>query len=294
MLPPGMDIYADILARLPEYRAGKKGVVFRCPFGERHERGYDRTPSAGAWLGSGGQLIVRCMACKADFPMFVELTGVPPHQWFPDRHRFLGMTAHRVDRTPKRVAAWEYLDADSNWVGTKERFEPGFRGERKTYVWRWPNGERNDLCPLYCLPEVLAQNGQDEMDGEFTAIHVTEGEKAADTLRRHGFTATCSPHGSNQWLPVHSGPLEGRWAVLWPDNDRPGREFMEKVAGALARAGVAKLTLVAPGQDGYDPPASGGDVTDWLAKESVSPRAAVIDVMESAPTYQLTARRRAA
>ena len=51
MLPPGMDIYADILARLPEYRAGKKGVVFRCPFGERHERGYDRTPSAGTRAG---------------------------------------------------------------------------------------------------------------------------------------------------------------------------------------------------------------------------------------------------
>lgn len=290
MLPPGMDIYRDILALLPEYRCGPKGITFRCPFGERHERGYDRTPSAGAWIGSGGQLIARCMACKADFPLFVQLTGIPPHQWFPDRQRWRHLTGERLARTPKRVAAWEYFAADgTTWVGTKERWEPGFHGERKTYVWRWRNNERNELCPLYCLPDVIQQNASDELTGEFNPLSVVEGEKAADTLRRHGFTATCSPHGSNQWLPIHSAPFEGRWAVLWPDNDKPGREFMDRVAGHLARAGVAKLTVVSPGEDGYDPPANGGDVTDWLAGVP-HPRAAVWDVIEAAPTYQLARR----
>jgi hypothetical protein len=269
-------IYADILARLPPLRRHKTGYSFRCPFGDRHRSGVDKNPSATVWVGRTGQLLVGCFGCKASFEEFVELTGVPAHQWFPDRAKFSDLAAARLDVTPKKVASYEYADVDGRWVGTKTKLVPGWHGKSKTFVWDWRDGVKDENCPLYLLPELVAADRD-------APVFVPEGEKCVHAVRRLGFAATCAPHGGNQWLPSHSHQLAGRWVVILPDNDRHGNEYADRLGGALL-GHAAKVSLARAGRDGYDPPPDGGDVADWL-KLVPDPRAALRLLLHTLPAY---------
>lgn len=238
------DHYRDILARLPTLRRNKTGYSFRCPFGDRHRSGIDKNPSATVWIGRTGQLLIGCFGCKATFEEFVDHVGIPAHQWFPDRERFADTDATRADVTPKKVASYEYTDRDGAWVGTKTKLVPGWSGKSKTFVWDWPNGEKNENCPLYLSHELAAADREDP-------VFVPEGEKCVHAVRRLGFVATCAPHGGNQWLPLHSEQLGGRWVVILPDNDRHGNEYADRLAGALL-GHASRVSLARAGRDGYD------------------------------------------
>lgn len=277
MSDDAFDHYRDILARLPSPRRQKTGYSFRCPFGDRHRSGFDRNPSATAWIGRTGQLLVGCFGCKASFEEFVDLVGIPAHQWFPDRERWADLADGRTPREPVKVASYEYADADGKWVGTKTKFVPGWGGKSKTFTWEWSGGEKDERCPLYLLPEVRTADRDDP-------VFVPEGEKCVHALRRLGFVATCPPHGGNQWLPEHTEQLAGRWVVLLPDNDRHGGGHAAAVAGHLL-ATADRVSLARAGRDGYDPPADGGDVADWL-KAVPSPRAAVRAMLAELPVFR--------
>lgn len=275
-----LDLYADILARLPQpQRRHKTGYSFRCPFGDRHKSGFDRNPSATAWAGGNGQLLVGCFGCNASFDEWVEYTGVPAHQWFPDRAKYAGLTAQAAARVPTKVASYEYRDRDGKWVGTKTKWVPGLNGRSKSFIWTWADGVAADQCPLYLLPELVRADRDDP-------VFVVEGESCVHSLTRLGFTATCSPHGSNQWLPVHTDTLAGRWCVVMPDNDRVGGEFAALVSGSVLGA-ADRVSVARPGRDGYTPPDGGGDVKDWLKGLSRADAAAAVAVLVNAlPAYR--------
>lgn len=89
-------------------------------------------------------------------------------------------------------------------------------------------------------------------------VVVTEGEKAADSLRARGVPAVGTVCGAAS-TPSESvlADLAGRHVVLWPDNDDPGREHMERVGGGLE--GVAATLRWA---DWPDAPEK-GDAADY-------------------------------
>src|SRR4029450_451919 len=104
---------------------------------------------------------------------------------------------------------------------------------------------------LYHLPAVLAAIAQGE------PIHLTEGERDAETLTTFGLVATTVPMGAKYWRDSHTTTLTGAHVVLWPDNDEVGQERIATVQRKLT--GKAKTLKVVP------VPAPHKDVSDWIA-----------------------------
>lgn len=105
--------------------------------------------------------------------------------------------------------------------------------------------------PLYVPPYPLVETGP---------VYLVEGEVCADALAQLGLPARTSGSSSSaetaDWTP-----LEGRTIRLWPDNDKAGAEYADKVAGILrALGGTVERTAVAS----LNLPDK-GDCVDWLA-----------------------------
>src|SRR5690606_24825230 len=107
---------------------------------------------------------------------------------------------------------------------------------------------------LYHLPELLAADPAE-------IVLIPEGEKDVDTMRAHGFTATCNPFGAGKWRDEYSEWLRGRHVVILPDNDDAGRAHAAQVSKSLAGVAASLRMLELP-----DLPDEGGDVSDWFGK----------------------------
>lgn len=118
---------------------------------------------------------------------------------------------------------------------------------------------------LYRLPELLAADPA-------APVFIVEGESCADALHALGIIATTSGSASSadgaDW-----SPLQGRRAVLWPDNDAPGSKYAGAVAGHLRALGcdVSQVS-----RDVVEALPEHGDVVDWLHS---NPNAIADDVL---------------
>ena len=147
------------------------------------------------------------------------------------------------------VQKWGYENERGEMVGFVCRFENPDKGApSKEYrpISRhgkdWQIADPPGGFPLYKLPELLASKGP---------IFVTEGEKASDSLANLGLTATTAAHGAESAKKADWRPLEGREAILVPDNDPPkpngeraGMQYVAAVRERLAKidpAAVIKL-----------------------------------------------------
>jgi hypothetical protein len=108
-----------------------------------------------------------------------------------------------------------------------------FDGTR--YVLGEPASLRNGPKPLYQLHEIAKADPA-------AAIWYVEGEKCADVLARRGIVATTAGSVSSDERADFS-PLARRRVILWPDNDAPGREHMDRVAAKLLALGCAIETV---------------------------------------------------
>jgi putative DNA primase/helicase len=91
-------------------------------------------------------------------------------------------------------------------------------------------------------------------------VFVTEGEKAADALVSLGLVAVGTVTGAAT-IPCEDAlrDLCGYDAVLWPDNDEPGRKHMRRIADVLANLHADPRILTWP-----DAP-DAGDAADFVA-----------------------------
>lgn len=130
----------------------------------------------------------------------------------------------------------------------RERYVDGRR--EKQLRPRLPGAKYNGIGEtrrvLYRLPEVLAN----------PIVVVCEGEKDAETLRAHGFVATCNPFGAGKWRDEYSGALHGKSVILLPDNDVPGRSHSIDVAKRLFGIAATLAVVEVPGAK---------DISDWFA-----------------------------
>jgi hypothetical protein len=120
----------------------------------------------------------------------------------------------------------------------------------KTGAWI-PNVQGIRIVP-YKLPELLKAVAAPK------TIFIVEGEKKVDTLREAGLQATCNPMGAGKWRPEFASYFAGAHVVILPDNDAPGQDHGQQVAGDLhgTAKGIKVLTL--PNLPHK------GDVLDWL------------------------------
>lgn len=138
--------------------------------------------------------------------------------------------------------------------GSKRFHQQGVNG-RGRGGWRTGSGAMKDVRRvLYRLPELT-----DAIDNGDT-IHLTEGEKDADTLNEYFAAqdvdafATCHPMGAGKWRADYTELLTGADAVVvWADRDPAGYRCAEQRLSAVLAAGIpARAVLPIPDHNGAD------------------------------------------
>lgn len=189
---------------------------------------------------------------------------------------------HKPQQLPPPTARWTYLDADGAPIATVSRFDMP-DGKKTFRVWNdiERKGGQPDPKPLYNIP------------GIYDAAHVVfvEGEKCADALIALGYAATSLMSGANSpltktdWTPLKR---PGVTVTLWPDADRPGQEWRDKLTEHLMEMGAVVRHITPPegvpeGWDAADALAAGMNVgamienaPQFAAREKPSPSGALV------------------
>lgn len=144
-------------------------------------------------------------------------------------------------------ADWQRFDA--------EKFENWRYEQRKRF-----KGE-NVVHGLYRMQELKQM--LDLSRDERPAIHITEGEKDAELLASWGFIATTNSGGAKHWTEWHAAQFDGCDVVLHPDNDKAGRERIEKIAPTL-KLSAARVRVCDLSKSWAEMPDK-GDLSDWAA-----------------------------
>lgn len=314
------DGYAGLLTLLGARPVGR-GWDARCPVRDRHRNG-DRSPSLRLWVGGRGELVARCLACRAGWPELLAATGTVAAEWWPGG----AIRSHSGRISVGRVVdVYDYTDDACNPVAQKVRREPGFGGASKHCSWRRPlppeardavgispdtpawvygldggyyaphQGDRCDWRPCRdaSSPGAVAF-GQvvpslyrlpDLLSAAFEEpAFLVEGEKKAKLLAALRLNAVSPPHGASKWDGQWGRFFAGRKVVVLPDNDTPGLGVMDVAAGSLIRWGAAGVKVVAPGPL-WDVP-EGEDVADWLGRvPAADRRRALLDLIRRHPSY---------
>ena len=172
----------------------------------------------------------------------------------------------------KTTTVYEIRDRSGRVVAEHHHARKG--PDEKQCFWKQPNGKwglngtRLEELPLY---------GSEDLggSGEFEAVVLCEGEKAADALRRAGIPAVGTVTGAGQTPSIKSlGVLEGRRVCLWPDNDGPGREHMDRIGARLE--GIAAEVLIFEWEDAPEK----GDAADHPGPEGL------LRQLEAAPCWK--------
>ena len=211
--------------------AGADRWMAKCP---SHD---DNKASLSIGVGAEGRILLKCQAgCEtADV---VELLGLA-----------LGDLFVAKPEGKRIVATYSYYDEKGALLYEAVRYDPkDFRQRRPDgtggYHWNLQDTRR----VLYRLPELLASKPG-------ATVYVVEGEKDADALANMGLLATCNVGGAGKWKPEYSKHLAGRWVIVLPDNDEPGRAHAKQVIASTPGAVALELPNLPPK----------GDVSDWIA-----------------------------
>ena len=297
--------WPDILRRLAPVlddalSAGPRRHV-QCPMPSKHARG-DERPSFRFSDAGAGKAICTCGSYDG-WSLLRELMG-----WdFPTAKRHvreeLGMSAaptangntpkknkQRVYRSeleairaashPHRLEqSWPYRSAVGEVVGHAVRSQTA-NGKHVKPVSRvndgWAVQGMPAPRPLYRLPEIM----------DAAELHVFEGEKCVDAAASLGMHATTWAGGCNAIHQSDWSVLASKSVYLWPDNDEPGRDAMDKLTLILEQHNCHVITV---GLRGLPPK---GDIVDWLdtKSEAAEPDALREELMEIARAADPTPR----
>lgn len=161
---------------------------------------------------------------------------------------------------PARI--WPYKDSDGSILGYIARYETPEGKQIRCWSWgsrggdsaRWGCGHWAKPRPLYGLDRLAARPE--------APVLVVEGEKACDAASAllPLYVVIAWPGGSNAWHKADWAPVRERKILLWPDNDAPGIECMEKLAAVLSdpKGYACSVRILDPGGV-----ADGFDAADW-------------------------------
>ena len=237
-----------IRARLARCTRVGNGWKCQCP---AHD---DRENSLKLDRGDGDQALLHCHAgCETEAVLAaVDMTLA---DLYPPKTE----TVNRNGATPRVIATTRYQlrDGTGGLVAVHVR-EDRADGSKRVH-WERPdgkaglNGRRVADLPLYGIHELVPD----------VAVVLFEGEKARDAAEGLGIVALGTVTGASV-TPSDAAlaPLIGQTVYLWPDNDDPGRQHMDRIAWRLNELGQ-------PGEDIFvihwpeAPPR--GDCADWMS-----------------------------
>ena len=137
--------------------------------------------------------------------------------------------------------------------------------------WNW-----NDIQIVpFNLPGIIQKSG----------LIFVEGEKDVLTLKGLGIPSSTIPGGSNGWEPLLKRQpdfcrkyFDGKSIIFIPDNDAPGRKFMETGARHLVEGGAE--VHVCDLCQGLEP---GADITDWV-EQNQADKETLLDAIDNLAT----------
>ncbi len=164
----------------------------------------------------------------------------------------------KINQALKKVAEWDYLDADESYIWTIVRFDDAagcktIRPFNKvTNKWK----SHPEPRPLFNLSGISKSQ----------QIILVEGEKCAQALIDAGYCATTAMGGANTpAAKTDWSPSKDRSILIWPDNDEAGKKYAMNCALAALAAGATSCdVLVLP-----DEMPTGWDAADALLDGSM-------------------------
>jgi len=240
----------------------------RCP---AHD---DQTNSLAIGYDPGNkQLLVNCFSgCNTGDVL--AACGLTVSALFPpiNHDQSSGQVSAKTKKPKSKiVASYTYEDEERRPLFQSCRMEPKTFLQRRALPeggWKW--GVRGVRKVLYRLPELNASNPD-------SPVFIVEGEKDVDRLRSMGLVATTNVGGAGKWSDDYNAPLQGRKAVLLPDNDAAGMNHARIVAKSLS--GVTKSVKIVE----LPNLPKKGDVSDWL--DAGGTQEQFIDAIKSAPEW---------
>ncbi len=229
---PARDVWRKLESR-GGMKAHSTGWLTKCP---AHN---DTNESLSVRKSDRGSMLLYCQG-GCETKDVVAALGFTMSDLFADPMR--RKTAPRISAT------YDYIDEDGVLLYQSVRMEPKdfrVRSPDGNGGWKWgiDDGTRR---VLYRLPEMIEEKE--------APVFVCEGEKDCDNLRKVGVTAVAIQGGSGAWRECYARQLDGRRAIVLPDNDRPGMKFAMDVYASVPMTIVVRLKT----------DIKGADVTDWM------------------------------
>ncbi len=230
---------AALVEALTAAGAEVKGRAVRCPFCEDHR------PSGGIYQTENGGFRYKCQACGFNgsvIDVLAKSEGVEPLEVFR-RLRGQPEAASGQRRSgPKVFATIDDLKASM----------PGIM--EAVYQYTNPINGQPDMIVLRSLtPDGKNFRQARPIEGGFVfeappkpwplynrarlanadTIVIVEGEKCVHSLHEVGITSTTSPGGAKNAKSANWSLLASKNVILWPDNDGPGKRYIEEAAEML-------------------------------------------------------------
>lgn len=220
----------DVLTGLGSRFKGDSACT--CPF---HR---DNHPSAGIYQSENGNWRFKCQVCGHNLdPIGVEsmVTGKPAEDIVKARN---GRTEHTPTYTEEQIREMfstkrgfkflhEYKSENcevTHFVACKYEGEHKKFTQISRYGFNFVLKNNSKLNPIFRLDTVKDKD----------TVVIVEGEKCVYALEYVGIDyATTTMGGAKNAKKSDLTPLKGKKVIIWPDNDKPGKEYMEELTTIL-------------------------------------------------------------
>lgn len=239
----------EILSLLKNLKRTSNGHSARCPSHDDHKN------SLSISQGSGGKVLLKCFAgCS-----------------YQDIVSSLGISMNGNGHKSEVEAIYDYTDENGNTLYQIVRLAgKEFRQRHFDKSGR----EAWNLNGVRRVPYRLAELVNLPAHYDFV---MTEGEKDANTLAKHGLVAT----NHKSWRPEFNYLLKNRRVVIFQDHDKTGVELAEKAARMVTRDAKA-VRIVDCFADEPLPEKHGKDVSDYLETHSLEE---LLELTRSTPDW---------
>ncbi|MCC7103666.1 MAG: hypothetical protein IT307_00860, partial [Chloroflexi bacterium] len=205
-------------------------------------------------VGPGDRVPV-VVSCLAGCPRGAVIDALRERHLWPEAER-------RNGHAPSGVASmtrFEIKDAAGTLVAVHVRTDQA--DGSKSFAWRQPGGAAG-LAGVRTADLPLFGSELLRYAAPGSRAVLVEGEKAAQALRGRGILAVASVTGASG-APSRASlaVLRDFGVVLWPDNDLPGRDHMNRIAQTLLGLGISPRLVNWPGA-----PAK-GDAADFVGSD---------------------------